>query len=83
MCIRNCYHATLVDALSSVPDTETVGCKLILSNMLILIDICSYYTSSTAFNEIALHNEISKTCSMNDYVISCGDFNHSSIDWNT
>ena len=34
-------------------------------------------------NEIALHNAIRKACSMNDYVIICGDPNHSFINLNT
>ena len=51
--------------------------------MSILIGVCYYSTSATEVNEIALHNAIKKACSMNDYVIICGDFNHSSIDWNT
>ena len=51
--------------------------------MSILIGVCYYTTSATVANEIALLNTIRKACSMNDYVIICGDFNHSSIDWNT
>ena len=51
--------------------------------MLILICVCYYTTSATVVNEIALYNTIRKACSMNDYVIICGDFDHGSIDWIT
>ena len=51
--------------------------------MSILISVCYHTTSATADNEIALHNTIIMACSMNDYVIICGDLNLSSIDWNT
>ena len=80
--IKNCYNATLVEDLGNVPDPETVWCKLILSNMPILISVCYYNTSAMVVNEIVLHSIIRKTCSMNNYVI-CGYFNHSSIDLNT
>ena len=83
MYIGNCNNATLEEDLTNVPDTETVWCKLILSKMSILIGVWNYTTSATAVNEIALHNTVIKVCSMNDYGIICGDFNHSSIDCNT
>ena len=51
--------------------------------MSILIGVCYNTTSATTANEIALHNAIRKACSMNDYAITSGDFNHSSINWNT
>ena len=81
--VMNCCNATVVEDLSNVPHTEIVWCKLILSNMSILIGDCFHTTSAAVANEIALHNAIRKVCSMNGYVIICGDFNHSSIDWNT
>ena len=83
MYIRNCNNVTLVEDLTNVPDTETVLHKLTLSKMSIFIGVCYYTTSATVANEIAQHNIIRKACSMNDYVIICGDFSHSSIDWNT
>ena len=81
--VKNCHSATLVEVITNVPDTETVWCKLILSNMSILIGVCCHTAPATVVNEIALHSTIRKACSMNDDVIICGDFNHSSIDWNT
>ena len=79
----NCHNATHVEDITNVPDTETVWCKLILSNMSILIGVCYHTSSATAVNEISLYNTIRKSCGMNVYVIICGDFKQSSIDWNT
>ena len=67
--VNNCYNVTLVEDLTNVPDNERVWCKLMLSNMSILIIVCYYTTSATVINEIVLHNTIRKACSMNDYVI--------------
>ena len=80
--IINCYSSTLVEDLTNVPYTETVWC-ILMSKMLILISVRYYATSATAVNEIVPHNTIRKAGSMSDYVIICGEFNHSSIDWNT
>ena len=81
--IGNCYNATIVEDLTNVPYTETVWCKLILSNMSILIGVCYHTTSATVANGITLDNTKRMACCMNDYVIICGGFNHGSIDRST
>ena len=48
--VKNCCNTTLVEDLTNDPDTKKVLCKLILSNMSILIGIWYNTTSVTVAN---------------------------------